>query len=56
VTRTCIWLDDAARKRLRLAAAALDVTQGEIIRQAVNARLNVIESTHPEVQRVLAAA
>jgi len=56
VTRTCIWLDDAARKRLRLAAAAMDVSQGEIIRRAISDRLAAIESSHPEVRRVLAAA
>jgi len=56
MTRTCIWLDSEARKRLRAAAFALDVSQGEIIRRAISGELAAIESAHPEVRRVLAAA
>jgi hypothetical protein len=56
VTRTHVLLDDVARQRLRLAAAVLGVTQGEVVRQALSDRLTVIEQAHPEVARVLAAA
>lgn len=53
---TTVLLDDAARRRLRVAAAIAGVTQAEIIRQGLSDRLAAIEADHPEVQRILAAA
>ena len=53
---TSVILPDDDRRRLRLAAAALGVSQGAIVREAVADRPAEIEGSNPDVARVLAAA
>lgn len=53
---TLAYLDADARKRLRLAAAALGCSQAQIIRSAVDCSLAELEAGNPTVARVLKAA